>query len=749
MIFFNHFLTKILRNKKFAILFLPLILYLLLFLFEIGFFKNIINIIPIFTFLFDELRILIGISIIIFLPLLPLFFIIYKVNTLNFLEKLTYTIIFNYTFYVLIGYIGYLLGVPLNSWYFFIISIIFFGLLFSVIFISKKLRIELLKPQYNIFSNFSENIKKLKNKLGFNGFLLIIFLFLMCIFNVIRFSYFFGTDAWLHITIIKKISISQKLPLEDYHATLSLHIFCTVIYLFSGVDFLLIPKYFVFYTIFLSALVFYNLALRILKNKDLVILGTFLLEVSSLGFRYTMYQFWPSAMSLILSLFLFFQLYTRLLNFIKEIRPTKKEIFTRLINDYILMSLVFITAMLTHVLTILVFILGFFWIFLIYFIKDYRRGFDFFIICCFLVIFIILSIFGLGEGHYFYLEDISLSWYFYIIGIIGFLAVFIPITYRFKISLLFTTGRYSATIKGEKSLIFKKIDEKFMIPITIISSIFFLIIFSILNLIFFHLDFSTIFDGLEIILFTVLATWGLILFQKKPRGKPLFIWYLSYIGILSIALMLYIIFESRTPILARVYILASPLIIIGFLTYLYKLIKVHSIRKKKAKILIFLIILLSIFSSFYYESRVANKFSLMHRDTALIRWYAEKSDEKSNIIAEFGWNFVFIYYDYPYNDKSNPGIYEIHNFIYYKNNLINPNNHFEENGINKLKEMKNQTGKDVYILYDDYYILKSGYETYEQLDEKDHQKYYDAKYINKIGSSKTENGVSRELFWVV
>ncbi|MHA1756647.1 MAG: hypothetical protein ACTSVV_07750, partial [Promethearchaeota archaeon] len=293
------------------------------------------------------------------------------------------------------------------------------------------------------------------------------------------------------------------------------------------------------------------------------------------------------------------------------------------------------------------------------------------------------------------------------------------------------------------------IDEKFMIPITIISSIFFLIIFSILNLIFFHLDFSTIFDGLEIILFTVLATWGLILFQKKPRGKPLFIWYLSYIGILSIALMLYLIFESRTPILARVYILASPLIIIGFLTYLYKLIKVHSIRKKKAKILIFLIILLSIFSSFYYESRVANKFSLMHRDTALIRWYAEKSDEKSNIIAEFGWNFVFIYYDYPYDDNSNPGIYDIHNFIFYKNNLINPNNHFEENGTNKLKEMKNQTGKDVYILYDDYYILKSGYETYEQLDEKDHQKYYDAKYINKIGSSKTENGVSRELFWVV
>ena len=156
---------------------------------------------------------------------------------------------------------------------------------------------------------------------------MIIFLILICIFNVVRFEYFFGTDPWLHSYISKRIVKMNHLPLKEYYGSVGLPIFGAIIHFFSGVDFILIPKFFIFYTIPLSALIFYNILMRIFKNQNLAFFGVFILEFSSLGFAYMMYQYWPAHLSLIQTLTIFFLLYVRLQKFIKIERPTKKEVF--------------------------------------------------------------------------------------------------------------------------------------------------------------------------------------------------------------------------------------------------------------------------------------------------------------------------------------------------------------------------------------------------------------------------------------
>ncbi|MFW9989151.1 MAG: hypothetical protein ACFFC3_10880, partial [Candidatus Odinarchaeota archaeon] len=141
------------------------------------------------------------------------------------------------------------------------------------------------------------------------------------------------------------------LPLNEYYGSLGFHIFSSILHFFSGVDIALIPSYFTFYTILLSALVFYNLLTKIFKNENLALFGVFILEAPFLGFNYMMYQFWPSSLVLIQGLFIFDLLYKRFLNLTKINRPTNEVLFKDLFLYYFLIIIVFISASLTHSLT--------------------------------------------------------------------------------------------------------------------------------------------------------------------------------------------------------------------------------------------------------------------------------------------------------------------------------------------------------------------------------------------------------------
>ncbi|MFX1445530.1 MAG: hypothetical protein ACFFHV_19100, partial [Promethearchaeota archaeon] len=178
------------------------------------------------------------------LPTYPVFFILFGKTHFNFLEKLNLTIIINLSFYILSAYIGFFLGVPITAMFFYLTLIIsYLSIIIFIIFRETRgYDYNFLKPLAKIddikeFEKFIDKfniINFIKKNVRTNGFLLIIFLLLICILNVVRFTYFFGTDPFLHIFIIKIIVRDRYLPLEEYYGSVGLPIFGAVIYFFSG-----------------------------------------------------------------------------------------------------------------------------------------------------------------------------------------------------------------------------------------------------------------------------------------------------------------------------------------------------------------------------------------------------------------------------------------------------------------------------------------------------------------------------------
>ncbi len=695
------------------------------------------------------------IYVILFLPTFPIFFIILKKMDFNNLEKLSLTILSNLSYYILIGYFGFLMGIPLTgAFYLIIILVPFFMIIFYIIIGNKK---------YGKFTflNLNKSIEKsgeserfslknyLKENIPLNGFLLVIFILLLCIVIAIRFDPFGGTDPWIHITIIKMISNMKSLPIEEYYGLLGLHIFCNIIHLFSRVDFLLIPRFFPFYTFFLSTLIFYNILMRIFKNQNLAIFGVFLLEFSSLGFSNMMIQFWPSGLAIIQCLAIFFLLYVRFQNFIKLDRPTKKIITSNIIFYYGLITFFFISALLTHALTTIIFLISFIWVYLIYFIKDYRRGIDLIFLCSLTGIFLFLYNVGISTNQFWFIWLFDFPWYIIIIalvmvGVIGSLFI-----WRMQKSILFTKGRFKLTIMGKKSKFYKYIEENIIKPLIICVVIFLTIIFLIGNSFIFNLVFTSILIGIEIMIFAAFAIWGYILFQKKPKGKYLFIWADGFGFILLCALLLEL-FPTNNHFWVRIIYMIPPIIIIGFISYIYKLIKTDSIKTKGSKFFLIFIVVFSLFATFTHEIFSFEPFIVKKREINTFKWHTNYSTNKSVIITEFGIDNIFIYYKYPYNtenkDLKTDDIYE---FISIRQNLFPPENHYDENGVNRLKEIKNSYGNDVYITIPDYYFINLDWQLFEEMSEEQIEKYYNLTYLNRICSSKNINGKDAPLYWVI
>ena len=550
----------ILNSRIHLFVFLVSILSLIFILFKIINLNLILGITEILFLdsLFHTLVIISTIFTISFLPTYPIFFIIFKGKSFNFLEKLSLTIVMNSVFYILMGYIGYLVNIPITRFFFFFSVVILFFLIIGFIIIlefkknsfiffrSKDISI-LRKENYNIHSLWNY----LKNLISFNVLLLVIFLFLVCILNIVRVNYFVGTDPWLHILNSRIITDINILPLKGYHGTMGLNIFGAVINFFSGINHTLIPKYFTFYTFFVSGLIFYNICMRIFKNKNLAIFGVFLLEFSSLGFSAMMIQYWPSGSALIKCLMIFFLLYVRLQNLSKLERPTKKALVSNIFFDYVLIILVFISSVLTHDITTLFFLLSYLWLYLIYFIRDFRRGFDFIFLCGLLGLFIIFSTFGIGEGHYWFFVPLNIPWYFLILGVMGGGLVLFIFIWKIRESISFTNGKFNATIRGETNIRYKSVEDKIIIPFISSILIIVLIVLLVVDFVWMSIELINIFYVIEIVMISSFAIWGLIVFQKKQRGKSLFIWGigLSLFLIIGIAFNLLILTNTLKQVL--------------------------------------------------------------------------------------------------------------------------------------------------------------------------------------------------------
>ncbi|MFW9773339.1 MAG: hypothetical protein ACFFEO_14415 [Candidatus Thorarchaeota archaeon] len=666
------------------------------------------------------------------------------------------TIVINAVFYILTGYLGQLFDVPITEYFFFYILIIFYFLIVVyigyretrtgeyVFFISRHLT----EAKNNTRINFSlaEYVKKL---LTSNKFFLILFLALVCVLNVVRVSIFAGTDPWLHIFNSKIITELNYIPFENYHGTMGLNIFESVIVFFSDVNHIIVPRYFVFYTFFVSSLIFYNLTLRIFKNQNLALFSVFILEFSSLGFSIMMLQYWPSGFALILLLMVFFLLYMRLQKFIGEERPTRKIIFSEIYLTYILVALIFLSALLTHIITSSILLISFFWIYLIYFLKDRKRGIDFLFLCLLLGVTLILIYYGIGTSQFSLFIPVNLPLYLLMgVGTVGIL-VGVLLLWKLQKSVIFTKGRYKSAILGKTTSFHKKIEEKVIIPLIFSATILLTIIMLILNILWLNFEPINIFNIIEIFIFSSFAIWGLILFQKKPRGKPLYLWGLGLALLLTMGFILNMIIISYM-IWQRILYLVPPIIVIGFVSYVYKLIRLHSIQLTKMKVIILFIITFSLFTTYFNESVSHDVFNLKKREVNIINWHTNYTSNQSVILTEFGWGYIFNYYDYPFYNKTDMILYNGN--IYISANTINlfpPDNHINGTGVNLLKKIKNDYNSDLYIIFEDDYVINNGLELFGRLTQEERELYYDLFYINKICSSKTESGEEIPLFWVI
>ena len=750
-------LYSLIKSRIYLILFLISIISL------IFVFLNLIKIdillgldgVPFLNFTFHTMVNLGTIFSVLFLPCYPLFFIILNNDTFTSLEKLSLLIVVNSSFYIIIGYVCYWTGLPLSGFYFFFLVVFSFLLMTLYIILCEKNKgsFYFLRSRNSTLQTGdlkkTSFFKKLITLIPLNGFLLIVFITLIGFLNIVKTSIFLGTDPWLHILNSKIITDINILPLEGYHAELGLNIFGAVIHFFSGISHTMIPKYFPFYTFFLSGLIFYNILIRIFKNRNLAFFGVFLLEFSSLGFSMMMVQYWPSGSALIKCLIIFFLLYVRLQTFTQVERPTKKQIYSKMFYIYVLITIIFVSAVLTHVITTIFFLFSFIFVYIVYFLKDYKRGIDLIFLIGLFGIFIILNVFSIGSGHFWFFIPLNLPWYLLLLVGSGGILVGFVFFWRLQKSINFTRGRYKSVILGKEKKNYKKIEDSIIIPLIFSTLVLFNIVFSIVNLTYLNLEIISIFLVNEIILIISFAIWGLYLFQKKPKGKPLFLWGLCLFVFLLIGFVFNILILSNM-IWQRILYLSPPIIVIGFVSYLYKLIKIKAIGTLKMKAVILSIIIFSLFTTFISESTSFKVFTLNRRDTSLIQWYSENTQNKNVIITEFGWTHAFKYFYYPFENKTAAFQYE-ENFYFLKSetDLFPPSNHINESGINLLKEIKKEYNTEVYLTFVDDYIINKGFDLFGELTEEEIEQYYNLKYINKIYSAKTNDGEETPLFWVI
>ena len=695
-----------------------------------------------------------GFFIILFLPSYPIFFILFGNNDYNFngLEKLTFSIISNLSFYILVGYFCYFLKLGIDSLTFLIFtSVAYFGILLICVMIKlKKKEILIWKFQ----EQFSGTIKKaerpsivqiIKNKTSINVILLTLFTIVLCIFNLIRIEVFLGTDPWLHIFIIKYIDINNTLPLNFYFENLGLHIFGSLLHFFTNLRIILIPRVFVLYSYPIGALILYSIFKKIFRKRNLAILGVFILEFSFLGFSFVLYQFWPTALAVFQCLLIFYLLYSRQEKFLIRETPGKRKFKSGLIFTYVFIIMILFSSILTHSLITLIFIVSYCWVYLIYFIKERERGMDLSVIIIMLLVFSLFFLTNFGVGHLsriLYFGGFSSSKLpIFIFGGVILLTLIIWIIVR---SIDFETGKFKKTIM---SPFYRKIEKKAVVPLIIIGITISVVIFLIGNIIWFNYKVSSFLVVIQDLIFILFSIWGFVLFQKKPKGKFLFIWLICFLLLLGGSFFHFVIFGGFR-FYGRIFLLLSVPIIIGFISYIYKLAMDGSFNKLSWKALLFIIVVFSILTSFIEEQSYYQSFSLNQREINNMQWFSDYNSQKQVIISEFSWEYVFIYYDYPYSDgQKDP--FSIHTFITIKEDYIQPGNHITEEGINILQQLKAAHNKSVYLVLTDYYISFSGFESFEGLTEQQIQMYFNLSYLNRICSTKAEGHIDEPIYWVI
>jgi hypothetical protein len=333
------------------------------------------------------------------------------------------------------------------------------------------------------------------------------------------------------------------------------------------------------------------------------------------------------------------------------------------------------------------------------------------------------------------------------VGVVGVVAG-ILVLWKIQKSIVFTKGRYRALI-GRKDSYYKIIGDKIIIPLIFTILIALTILLLIINIVWFNFVVINILNVSEILLLSSFAIVGLFLFQRKPRGKPLYLWGLGLALLLAIGFILNLLIFSNM-IWQRILYLIPPIIVIGFISYIYKLVKTNSIQFKWINIVLLATIIFSLFTTYYNESVSHDIFNLKKSEVNSMQWYDTYTSNQNVILTEFGWGYVFNYYDFPFDDKNEASYYNANIYILTAvTDLFPPSSNINESGVNFLREIKKKYNSDVYIIFEGDYIINRGFELFGGLTPKENEEYYSLSYLNKICSSTTDNGETIPLYWVI
>lgn len=665
-------------------------------------------------------------------------------------------IIINISFYIIIGYIGHLLDFYITNLFFYTTAILTY-LLFLIPIVINSIK---SNNFHTIFKRYDKNYKnnfckefstyKYLSKIELNSVLLGIFIFLLCCFNLVASSIFSGTDPWLHISIVKMITDMKFLPLEEYLGNVGLHIIGAVLYFFSGINHLVIPQLYIFISVPLSSILIYIIFQKIFKNKNLAIFGVFIAEIASLGYGQIMQQYWAVTLALMQSLTIFYLLYLRIGTFIEMEEVTSKKLLLHFTLTYPLILILFLSSLFTHSLVAMIFIISYLWVFLIYFLKDYRRGIDFIFLCFLAGIFLIFFQLDFATGHFIEFKSFTqLPIYYYFFILLGLVVSLGPIIWSFIKNIKF---HQKQLLIIDYSLLktYKTREAKIIIPMSIFIVALFSLIFFIGNIFWFRFDILTMLPVIEIFIFSFFSIWGYIFFQKSTRGKLFFIWLVG-LALLMLFGLLFDILVSVEGLWLRILHMSSPVILIGFISYFYKLIKINLINLKKIKIYVVCIIIFSLFSSLGELGQFCRDSSLNKREVSVSQWYTTFTVQKNVIIAKYGMYFPFLFYGYPYYiQNENLMLNDIISHIIIDDTYALPENHIKF-GINILQALKAIYNKDIYILLpsEPYQTFESFSEIYSSLNRLDLLIYYNLPYLNRIFSSKDINLIEDPLYWVI
>jgi len=364
-------------------------------------------------------------------------------------------------------------------------------------------------------------------------------------------------------------------------------------------------------------------------------------------------------------------------------------------------------------------------------------------------IFLIFFTFKISTGHLgaimFYF---TLPWIYQLFGAIFITVIGGVIVLWLRTQITFKEGRFNLILMGKKFRFYTVI-EKIIIPLVVTLTVLFTVGFLVANLLWLNLNLISVFVGFEMILVVIFATWGLVVFQNKPKGKPLYLWFMALVFFIFGGFILDIM-RGNLSFFTRLFYLASPVIAIGFISYIYKLIKIGKIKSVQMKIFIICFVCYSSTTSILDFYTSSDFFSVNFNELSAVNWYVDYSDNKNVLVLEFGWNPVFVYYDYPYDEKNISLPFDSTQFyVTFKDYLIKPENHIDENGRNVLKELKKYHNTDVFILLASNYLITDQMGYYGRLTEEQVEIYYSLNYLNRIFSVKSENGDSIPYYWVI